>query len=58
MIEISLWKAEIKTLFLQDIMSMVWVDGGKAGTKGLVVVHILRAESISVSPCLYPSHPV
>lgn len=38
-IEMSLWKAEIKTLFLQDIMSTVWADGGKAGTKGPVVVH-------------------
>lgn len=50
MIEISLWKPEIKTLFLQDIMSTVWVDGGKAGTKGSVVVHTLSAESISVGP--------
>lgn len=38
-IEMSLWKATIKTLFLQDIMSTVWADGGTAGTKGPVVVH-------------------
>lgn len=56
-IEMSLWKAEIKTLFLQDIMSTVWVDGGKAGTKDPVVVHGLWAESISVRPCIDPSHP-
>lgn len=56
--EMSLWKAKIKTLFLHDIMSTVWVHGSKTGTKGLVVVHGPWAESISVSPCIYNSHPI
>lgn len=37
--EMSLWKVEIKALFFQNIMSTVWVDEGKEGTKGPLVVH-------------------
>lgn len=39
--EESLWKAEIKKLFLWNVVSSVWVDvGGAEGTKGLLVVHV------------------